>query len=159
VKRLITLMAAVTAGLAMLILAPPRQAEAGYVRVGALSCHVAPGIGIIIASRKPMECVYEPRRGPTRYLTGRITRVGVDVGFTGPQLLAWAVLVATDTPEYSLAGGYGGVSAQATAILGVGANALVGGNQDAVVLQPISLTAQVGLNLAVGVTGLRLYDR
>lgn len=158
-KRLATSLAAL-AGLATLALAAVTPAQAGgYVRVGALSCQVAPGIGIIVASRKPLECVYEPRHGAPQYLSGRITRVGVDVGFTGPQVLAWAVLVAADTPEYSLSGGYGGVSAQATAILGVGANALVGGNEDAIVLQPISLTAQVGLNVAVGITGLRLYDQ
>jgi hypothetical protein len=41
-------------------------------------------------------------------------------------------------------------------IAGVGANALVGGNDRTVALQPISIQGQAGLNLAAGVAGLEL---
>jgi hypothetical protein len=39
---------------------------------------------------------------------------------------------------------------------GAGANALVGGSNRTVTLQPVSVQAQAGLNLAVGVAGLNL---
>ncbi len=54
------------------------------------------------------------------------------------------------------AGNYGGVSAEATVGLGVGANALVGGSNDSIALQPLSLQGQQGLNVAVGVSQLKL---
>ena len=56
----------------------------------------------------------------------------------------------------SLNGGYGGVSAEATVGLGVGANALVGGSNKSIILQPLSVTAQQGLNIAAGVASLQL---
>ena len=47
-------------------------------------------------------------------------------------------------------GSYGGVSAEATAIVGFGANVLIGGFQKSITLQPISIQAQTGLDLAAG---------
>ena len=41
-------------------------------------------------------------------------------------------------------------------VAGVGANALVGGSNRTVTLQPFSVQGQVGLNLAAGVAGLDL---
>jgi hypothetical protein len=49
-------------------------------------------------------------------------------------------------------GGSGDISLGA----GVGANALVGGSRRSVTLQPVSLEAQVGVNLALDVAGLTL---
>ena len=40
--------------------------------------------------------------------------------------------------------------------VGLGANVLIGGSNRTVALQPVSVTGQVGLNLAVGVADLRL---
>jgi hypothetical protein len=55
-----------------------------------------------------------------------------------------------------LAGTYVGGSAEATVVAGVGANALVGGSNRSVALQPLSVSGQVGLNIAAGVAGLDL---
>jgi hypothetical protein len=55
-----------------------------------------------------------------------------------------------------LAGTYAGVSADAAAGLGVGANALIGGSNNTVALQPLSLEGQLGVNLALGVSALTL---
>ena len=52
----------------------------------------------------------------------------------------------------ALAGNYVGVSAEATAAVGVGANLLVGGSDKSFTLQPLSIQEQSGVNLAVGVT-------
>ena len=59
-------------------------------------------------------------------------------------------------PAGALAGGYAGVSAEATAGLGIGANALLGGSNKSIALQPLSVQGQEGLNIAVGVAELRL---
>ena len=56
----------------------------------------------------------------------------------------------------ALAGNYVGLSAEATAGVGVGANALVGGSGETFVLQPVSVQAQQGLNLAVGFSSFEL---
>ena len=58
-----------------------------------------------------------------------------------------------------MAGGYGGVSAEATVGVGVGANALIGGSRRSIILQPLSVQGQTGLNIAAGVTGMRLNAR
>ena len=55
-----------------------------------------------------------------------------------------------------LVGDYGGVSAEASVALGVGANALVGGSDKSVVLQPVSVQGQTGLKVGGAVTGLTL---
>jgi len=61
-----------------------------------------------------------------------------------------------DVPAGALAGNYAGVSAEATADLGIGANALLGGSNKSIALQPLSVQGQEGLNVAVGVAELRL---
>jgi hypothetical protein len=77
---------------------------------------------------------------------GRI--FGVDVGFTTGSAIVWGVF--TDTSRFAgmLTGTYVGATAQATAVAGVGANALVGGSNHSVALQPLSVQGQVGLNAA-----------
>ena len=45
-------------------------------------------------------------------------------------------------------GNYVGLSAEVAAGLGAGANALIGGNK--VVLQPVSVSGNIGINLAAG---------
>jgi hypothetical protein len=128
------------------------------VKVGVLECAVAPGVGLIVGSSRSMDCVFTPSRGrPERY-KGNVTRVGIDIGFTGRGTLAWGVFAPT-TNAYrpgGLVGDYAGVSAQATVGVGLGANALVGGSSRTFALQPFSVEGQTGLNIAAGVAGLSL---
>ena len=63
-----------------------------------------------------------------------------------------------------VAGAFGnGLRHLATADQGVAgqqaANALVGGSNKSIALQPLSIQGQVGLNLAIGVTQLELVKR
>ncbi|HZM08124.1 MAG TPA: DUF992 domain-containing protein, partial [Methylocella sp.] len=51
---------------------------------------------------------------------------------------------------------YVGVDASATVGVGLGANALVGGSNRSIALQPLSVQAQTGLALAGGVAALTL---
>lgn len=128
------------------------------VRIGTLDCSVAPGVGLIVASQKRMNCTFNPSyRGPRERYRGAVTKVGVDVGFTNGGAMAWAVYAPTTRGADALAGNYGGLSAEATVGLGAGANVLVGGSDRTVTLQPISVQGQSGLNLAAGIAGLELH--
>lgn len=138
----------------------PRPAEAAGIQVGVLECIVAPGIGLIIVSSKSLACTFSPVGGPPERYSGRITKVGVDIGVTGKSVIIWGVFAAqSGYRPGSIAGEYIGISAQASVALGVGANALIGGSNRSLALQPLSVQAQLGLNLAAGVTELTLRRR
>jgi hypothetical protein len=88
---------------------------------------------------------------------GTLNRVGLDIGVTGRGVMGWAVFAATrQLPHGSLTGRFAGASGEATLGVGAGANVLVGGTGNAVSLQPVSLSAQTGVNLALGVASLTL---
>ena len=127
----------------------------GRTRVGSLSCTVDGGIGLVVGSSKGVNCTFKGPQGTERY-AGRINKLGIDVGVTGKQYLRWIVFAPGNGKSSSLAGSYGGVSAQGNLGVGFGANALVGGSKDQVVLQPISVQSGTGLNVAVGVASLNL---
>jgi hypothetical protein len=93
---------------------------------------------------------------PENYL-GEITTVGLDIGVTGGGVLIWSVFMPTRGSQYgSLAGSYGGVSGDVSLGVGVGGNLLVGGSDRSITLQPFSVEGGVGVNLAVGVSGMAL---
>ena len=95
--------------------------------------------------------------GPPEAYTGTLTIVGVDVGFTTSSAIVWGVFTDTNRFAGMLTGTYVGATAQATAVAGVGANALVGGSNHSVSLQPLSVQGQVGLNAAGGIGALELH--
>lgn len=127
-------------------------------KVGALDCDISGGIGMIITSKKDVQCVFTPAQAgkPREIYVGTISKFGLDVGATAAGKMLWTVIAPTNRPFGALAGNYAGASAEATVGAGVGANALVGGSNRTVTLQPVSVQAQGGLNLAVGVGELSL---
>ena len=126
-------------------------------RVGVLDCDVSGGIGLIIGSRKAMNCSYTPSgQGPREVYIGSIGKFGLDIGATAGGRMVWAVYASTVGGPAALAGTYAGASADASIGAGLGANVLVGGSNRTVALQPLSVQAQAGLNLAVGVAALTL---
>ncbi len=141
-----------------LLAAPAEAQQRTTTRVGVLQCDVAPAVGLVLGSRRELSCVFRPDRGGRREAyAGAFTRVGLDVGITGRGVLAWTVFAPTRRlSPYQLAGSYTGASAQATLAVGLGANVLVGGSRDTVALQPLSVQAQTGANLALGVGNLTL---
>ena len=56
----------------------------------------------------------------------------------------------------ALVGDYVGASGEIGLGVGIGANALIGGSNKTIALQPLSLEASVGVNLALGVARLIL---
>jgi hypothetical protein len=134
----------------------PAEAQ-NRTRVGVLDCDVSGGIGLIVGSRKAMNCTFTPaNKGPREVYTGSIGRFGLDVGATAGGRMVWAVYAATAGGPAALAGTYAGASGEASIVAGLGANVLVGGSNRTVALQPLSVQGQAGLNLAVGVAALTL---
>jgi hypothetical protein len=71
--------------------------------------------------------------------------------------MIWTVLApTTQLVPGSLAGGYAGATASATVGVGVGANALIGGNGGSIVLQPLSIEGNQGFNVAGGIGAISL---
>jgi len=147
-------MAAVTMAV---LAAAPAQSQSSSVRVGGLTCNVAPGIGLIIGSNKSMSCTYQSVDGWSERYSGNIIIVGADIGITDSKTIAWAVWAPVkQSGRGALAGGYGGGSAEVTLAAGLGANVLVGGFQNSFMLQPVSVSGQTGANVAAGVSGIQL---
>ena len=156
-SRRLALKTIVGAGaLALGLAALPGVAEAGPA--GQLQCNVAGGVGFIITSSRALNCEFTPANGarPQHYV-GTIGRFGLDVGMQGPGKLSWGVVSAGGAVgPGALSGSYAGGTASATVGVGVGANALVGGNGGQLTLQPLSMETQSGLDLAAGVGTLTL---
>ena len=131
--------------------------DRGGVRIGTLSCDIDGGVGYVIGSAKEVNCLFKSTRGKTESYTGAIRKLGVDVGFTTRQKLVWAVLAPTaGYHRGSLSGLYEGATVEATVGAGVGGNILVGGTSGSIHLQMLSVTGQLGLNLAATGTSMTL---
>ena len=156
--------AAVTALLAAVALSPTAsfsEEATAKMRAGTLTCQGKGRVGLLIGSREKLACTYAPSGNrPKRQLVGTVTNIGLDVGIKGPSVMVWGVLGSTTAlPTDALRGSFVGAAADASLGLGAGAKVLVGGNNKSVVLQPLSVQGQTGVNLAIGVTGLRLDPR
>ena len=151
------LLAAAVAAASLFALAPQTQAAQSGVRVGTLTCHVQGAWGHLVASNREMNCMYEPYHRTAEHYVGSIQRYGVDVGHVNNATLIWAVVAPTsNVGRTALEGNYGGVSANATVGVGLGANVLVGGLDRSIALQPLSVEGNSGLALAAGVGVMRL---
>lgn len=148
--------AAIALATATLAFAAGSAEAKGGVKIGVLNCQIEPGVGFIIGSSKGVDCVFHGTKGRVEHYTGSIGKLGVDIGVTGETRLGWIVFAPGSMKQGSLKGSYVGASAQATAGLGLGANVLVGGFRNSINLQPVSVQAQTGLNVAAGVASLHL---
>jgi len=137
--------------------AAPLQAQSSRIRVGGLTCNVAPGVGLIIGSNKSMSCTYQSVDGWSEHYSGNIIIIGADIGITDSKTIAWAVWAPVNQGgRGALAGGYAGATAEVTVAAGLGTNVLVGGFQNSFMLQPVSVSGQTGANVAAGVSGIQL---
>lgn len=140
--------------------APRGYAEpvSGY-QIGTLRCEIAGGTGYVVGSRREATCEYRPvaGRNAVDLYMGRFDKAGVDIGTTGPSVMAWAVFAhSRDLGPGDLAGKYRGAAASISALIGGGANVLIGGSDVTVSLQPLSFEGQTGLSVAAGYASLRL---
>lgn len=133
------------------------DAAESNVRIGTLRCDVQSGIGLVLTSKKDMICSFKAANGGSERYAGTIKKYGVDIGSTDRGVLGWAVFSPSKGPARgALAGSYVGATGEATVGVGVGANVLVGGSKRSFTLQPLSLSAQQGVNVALGVADLEL---
>ena len=150
--------AALAAGLTIGTLTLAPTVARANVEAGALSCRGPGTVGLVVTSLHRFECLFRPADGgpPQRYVA-TFRKIGVDLGFTNGEIIEWLVFAPTRVVgPGALAGGYGGVQAGATVVVGIGANGLVGGVNNSFALQPVSVAAQQGLNVAGGLGGLEL---
>lgn len=151
---------AATAVAALAGLAATSPAQAQVVQVGTLTCSVAPGAGFVIGSRKDIACTFQNVAAEREIYDGAITKVGVDIGFTNGAVIVWNVLAPSGRiVRGALNGSYIGGTAEATVAAGLGANVLVGGFNNSLTLQPLSVSAQTGLNIAAGAAEMTLQLR
>lgn len=147
---------------AFMAFAAPAMAQGGLtpqegLNVGLLRCTVDPTVGMIVGATSRMRCQFQPAdRSARGSFRGRITKVGLSLGITSRTEVRWLVFAVGKVRPRAIAGNYAGVSASASAGVGLGANVLVGGLNNSVSLQPASVQAQTGLNIAIGISGLNL---
>jgi len=145
-----------TAIVGIAALTAPASAQSA-VKVGTLSCNVASGFGFIFGSSKALNCTYSGVGGQYEHYMGSIMKFGADIGYTSGGIIVWTVVapVAAMHPG-ALAGSYAGATGSATVGVGLGANVLVGGSNNTIALQPLSIEGNTGLNVAAGVAAIQL---
>ncbi len=140
-------------------LASPAAHAQSNLAIGELTCEVKGGVSFIVGSTKDIRCVFKLAPGdPGERYEGKIEKFGLDIGVTDNALLAWTVLAPTNRLEPgALRGRYYGVAADASIGAGGGANVLVGGSNNTISLQPVSLQGQTGVNAAVAIAAVELF--
>jgi hypothetical protein len=157
-RKTLNSLATTCAALALaLAMAPATAQDAGRTRVGTLTCNISPGVGLVVGGQRQLSCVYASARGRAREAyEGTVSTLGLDIGATTGGQLAWAVFAPTRLPRAALAGTYTGATAGGTVGAGASANVLVGGPDRRVIMQPVSVQAQTGVNIAAGVSTMEL---
>jgi hypothetical protein len=132
--------------------------ETVRTELGLLECTVEGGLGMLLGSSKKMTCEFGHSDGTIEKYTGQIDKLGLDIGVTGESFMKWVVFtpLGNAVGDYALQGVYRGVSAEASLGIGLGANALIGGSDKKIALQPLSVEGKTGLNIAVGLAALTL---
>jgi uncharacterized protein DUF992 len=127
------------------------------VQVGILECRGAASIGFVVGSVTNLGCVLRVDGAPEDRYIATIRKVGLDLGITEESSLAWGVYApAARLGPGDLAGDYAGAQGSATLGVGVGGNVLIGGSNNSIALQPLSVQSQVGVNIAAGLASLEL---
>jgi hypothetical protein len=147
---------ATVAAVSLTLSLSPADAQS-RARVGGLTCDLAPTVGMILGSWQEARCVFRPTYGRPEHYHASLSRLGVDLGVKEGGRLYWLVFAPTRAlPPRTLAGRYVGAAGDASFGIGGGANVLIGGSRRTISLQPVSITAQRGVNVAAGVAGLTL---
>src|SRR6185295_10914179 len=92
--------------LGLIVMSAPTLAQRPvWEQSGTLKCDVSGGIGFIVGSQRQVNCLFTPSYpAPPEQYVGTITKVGLDVGFTGAGQLVWSVLQSTTRRRGVLAG-------------------------------------------------------
>jgi hypothetical protein len=143
--------------IAFVVLAATPAVARDRVAVGTLECR-SPGTISLIFSLNDYDCVFFSDRGRAYRYVGRIASLGFQAGITRNEVLVWRVFAPTTSVDrHALRGNYIGGHAAAALIVGGGANVLVGGSNQTISLQPVSVEAKTGINLALAGAALSIY--
>jgi len=157
-NKLRVVASAAALALGALAFGTPAQAQPAGVQVGVLTCNVAGGWGFVFGSTRGVRCTFSPRPGSGEHYAGNISKFGVDIGYLQGAVMVWAVVAPTTSlAPGSLTGNYVGATGSATVGVGAGANVLVGGFNNSITLQPVSIEGNTGLNVAAGIGALALH--
>ncbi|WP_213773617.1 DUF992 domain-containing protein [Bradyrhizobium sp. dw_78] len=127
------------------------------VQVGILECRGGASVGFIVGSVTNLGCLLHVDGRPDDRYIATIRKVGVDLGITQESALAWGVYAPVDRlGRGDISGNYAGAQGSASVGVGAGGNVLVGGSDNSIALQPLSVQGQVGVNLAAGLESLEL---
>jgi hypothetical protein len=156
-RRFVVLAGTVVTLLVASVAAASAQQPMPRVQVGILECRGGASIGFVVGSVTNLGCVLRVDGAPEDRYIATIRKVGLDLGITQESALAWGVYapVARLGPG-DLAGDYAGAQGSATLGVGVGGNVLIGGSNNTIALQPLSVQGQVGVNIAAGLASLEL---
>ena len=126
------------------------------VQVGVLECRGGSSVGFIVGSVTNLGCVLRANGYEDRYVA-TIRKVGLDLGITEETALAWGVFApSARLGPGDLSGNYVGAQGSAAIGIGAGGNVLIGGSDNSIALQPLSVQGQVGLSVAAGLESLEL---
>jgi len=130
------------------------------LKIGILTCITQPntGMNLIIHSTAEIKCTLNASNGKhyEKYVGETGVGFGIDMRSNRETHLVYTVFSADfKKGSYKLAGRYIGGGASVTAGAGIGAQVLVGGNDDTVSLQPV-LEGSTGLGISAGITYLYL---
>jgi len=153
-----TRLSALLLGIATTAVLTASQAQSQQgVQLGVLNCRGGASVGFIVGSVTNLGCVLTGTGRPDQPYVATIRKVGLDLGITEETALSWAVFAPVNySGPGDISGNYAGAQGSASVGVGVGANVLVGGSQNSIALQPLSLQGSVGLNVAAGLQSLEL---
>ncbi|MHC2331866.1 DUF992 domain-containing protein [Bradyrhizobium sp. USDA 4454] len=155
--RRFTLLAGAAIATLTAIVGVNAQQPSQRVQVGVLECRGGASIGFIVGSVTNLGCVLRANGMPEDRYIATIRKVGVDLGITQESALTWGVYAPVERlGPGALSGNYAGAQGSATLGIGVGGNVLVGGSDNTIALQPLSVQGQVGVNVAAGLESLEL---
>ena len=155
--RRLTVIAAFAATLLGALTSADAQQPVARVQVGVLECRGGASVGFIVGSVTHLGCVLRVDGMPEDRYIATIQKIGLDLGITEETALAWGVFAPTaQLGPGDLSGNYAGAQGSASLGVGAGGNALVGGSNNSIALQPLSLQGQVGVNIAAGLESLEL---
>jgi hypothetical protein len=132
------------------------------IKLGVLRCDQVPGSGInlLIHSTVNVRCQFASVTGgtPARYQGETGIGLGIDLNWNKTETIAFTVFGATANVagSHPLAGKYLGGRASASAGVGAGVQALVGGGSNHFTLQPLAIESARGVGVAAGLGYLYL---
>src|ERR1700729_4001451 len=139
-RRSFILAGAVLATLVASCAGASAQQPVQRVQVGILECRGGASVGFIVGSVTNLGCVLRIDGLPDDRYVATIRKVGLDIGITEETALAWGVFAPTKRlGPGDLSGNYAGAQGSASVGVGAGGNVLVGGSNNSIALQPLSL--------------------